>query len=139
VTLRGCGTGAALRTLGACTALIPLLSSCALFHHRQLDACTQKPFQGSTVGGQGLVVPPGMSAPDTRSGVKIPALNEQEVLRPAGAPCLTDPPSFAAGEAAALPGRTTLAAPQAQPVAVPILVPNTPLPTAPAPASTPPK
>jgi hypothetical protein len=137
VTLRRCGTGAALRTLCACAALLPLLSSCSLFHHHELGSCTQKPFQGSTVGGQGLSVPPGMSAPDTRSGVKIPALNEQEVLRPAGAPCLTDPPSFAAGEAAALPGRGTLGAPGAQPVPIP--VPNTPVPTAPVPAKTPPK
>jgi len=104
-----------------------------------VGSCTQKPFQGSTVGGQGLVVPPGMSAPDTRSGVKIPKLNEQEVLRPADAPCLTDPPSFAAGEAGALPARSTLPAPDAQPVPVPIPVPNTPVPTAPVPPSMPPK
>jgi hypothetical protein len=120
VTLQRVGFSAVARVLCIGLAVAPLLSSCAVFHPHRSLACTQRPFQGSIVGGKGLDVPSGMSPPDTRSGVKIPPLNETEVLRPTGAPCLADPPSFAAGEGAALPSRNTLPSQAPAPVVLPL-------------------
>ena len=87
-----------LRALCAGVAAICMLTSCALFHHRSLAlACSERPFQGNSDPGIPLVVPEGMSPPETRNNVKIPALNEPEQSRPRG--CLAMPPSFAGGEA----------------------------------------
>jgi len=126
VTLRDVGSSAALRTVCVAVAVAPLLSGCVLFHQRNGLACTQRPFQGSAVSGHGLVVPPGLSAPDTRNGVKIPTLNETEQPRPASAPCLADPPSFAAGEAGALPARNAPSAPLPTPLPAPLPTPAAP-------------
>ncbi len=122
--------GAAQRSLCACLAFLPLLSGCALFHHGPRAGCAQRPFQGSSVGGRGLVVPAGLSPPDTRNGVKIPTLDETEVPRPVSAPCLAQPPSFAAGEAGALPARNTLPGTASAPVPIPLPGPATEQPPA---------
>jgi hypothetical protein len=75
-----------------------MLTGCALFHHRSLAlACSERPFQGNSDPGVPLVVPEGMSAPETRNNIKIPALNEPEPSRPRN--CLAMPPSFSGGEA----------------------------------------
>lgn len=87
-----------LRALCAGVAAICMLSSCALFNHRSLVlACSEHPFQGNSDPGIPLVVPEGMSPPETRNNVKIPVLNEPEQTRPRG--CLAMPPSFSGGEA----------------------------------------
>ncbi|MGA2364290.1 MAG: hypothetical protein ABSG12_02165 [Steroidobacteraceae bacterium] len=89
-----------LRALCAGVAAVCMLTGCALFHHRSLAlACSERPFQGSSDPGVPLVVPEGMSPPETRNNIKIPALNEAEAPRPRGEPCLAMPPSFAGGEA----------------------------------------
>jgi hypothetical protein len=134
VTLQSVGFSATVRALCICVTIAPLLSSCALFSPHRTLACTQRQFQGSTVSGKGLIVPAGMSAPDTRNGVKIPALTEAEVVRPSGAACLQDPPSFAAGEGAALPSRNTLPGQAPAPVVLPLpdpLPPPLPAPAVP--------
>jgi hypothetical protein len=88
-----------------------MLTSCAsLFNHRSLVlACSERPFQGSSDPGVPLVVPAGMSAPDTRNNVKVPALNEPEQTRPRG--CLAMPPSFSGGEAESVRTRVVPASP----------------------------
>lgn len=89
-----------LRALCAGVAAICMLTGCALFHHRSLSlACSERPFQGNSDPGVPLVVPEGMSPPDTRTNVNIPPLNETEQPRARSAPCLAMPPSFSGGEA----------------------------------------
>ncbi len=106
MTVPACGPRAALRALCAGAAAICVLTGCSLFHHRTLAlGCTERPFQGSTDAGRPVIVPQGMSAPDTRSSVNIPALNETEQPRPRNAPCLAMPPSFAGGEAESVRSR----------------------------------
>ena len=91
-----------LRALCSGVAALCVLASCALFHHHTLAlACSERPFQGNADPGRPLIVPEGMSPPDARSNVKIPALDESEQPRPRSA-CLAMPPSFAGGEAEAV-------------------------------------
>jgi hypothetical protein len=97
---------------------MPMLTSCTWYHHRtSATGCYERPFQGNTDPGHPLIVPTGLTPPDTRSGVKIPALNESEQPRPKSASCLDMPPSFAGGEAETVRIRT--APTPAEPLTVP--------------------
>jgi hypothetical protein len=91
-----------------CTPL--LLSGCTLynntFHRVHDNSCREKPFAGNTDNRPGLVVPPGMTAPDPRNQVKIPVLNEPDHPRPKSEPCLSQPPSYKSGQSIALPTRS---------------------------------
>jgi hypothetical protein len=41
-----------------------------------------------------LRIPAGLDAPDTRGALLVPELDQPEAPRPAGAPCLDQPPKF---------------------------------------------
>jgi uncharacterized lipoprotein len=47
-----------------------------------------------------LKIPVGLDGPDTRTALKIPALNEPEAPRAVGAPCLDEPPALTAAKPA---------------------------------------
>ena len=76
----------------ACASLA--LSGCSLVRHRAGTGCREAPFNANTANRPPLVVPPGLSAPDTKSGIKIPELNAPERLRGKTEPCLAEPPSY---------------------------------------------
>ena len=124
---------------------MPMLTACSvynsLFHRSHDHGCTEKPFQGNIDNLPGLVVPEGMTPPDTRNLVKIPALNEPEHPRAKTEPCLAQPPSYKSGQSISLPTRSGTRmgapAPVPQPVSpVSPVVPTEPFP-APAPTSAP--
>jgi uncharacterized lipoprotein len=68
-----------------------------------LGACRNSP--GASCAKPGLYVqaqsvaplriPGGLDAPDTRGALRVPDLNEPEAPRPAGTPCLDQPPRYA--------------------------------------------
>lgn len=70
------------------------LSGCSLFRHKANTGCTEKPFNTNTASRPPLQAPPGLSAPDTRNGVKIPTLTTPERVRAKSEPCLEDPPNY---------------------------------------------
>jgi hypothetical protein len=113
----------------SCCAL-PLLSGCSvynsLFHRSHDHGCSEKPFSGNTESVPGLVVPEGLSPPDTRNGIKIPTLNEPERVRAKNEPCLAQPPSYATGTSIAVPVRS--GAPMGAPAPAPIPAPVSPVP-----------
>jgi hypothetical protein len=117
---------AALPALCLCCCAVPLLSGCSLYRslfHRSHDTgCSEKPFQAKTDNLPGLVVPEGLSPPETRNEVKIPALNEPERVRAKSEPCLAQPPSYGTGTSIAVPVRS--GAPMG--ATAPAPVPNTP-------------
>ncbi len=152
--------------LGACA--LTLLAGCSVYNgifHRSRDhGCSEKPFAGNTTNLPGLTVPEGMTPPDARNQVKIPALNEPERKRAKTEPCLSHPPSYASGSSIAVPVRsgTPMGAPAPAPVPIspvqpgplepepPVLpappiepappaapAPTTPAPTTPAPPTVP--
>ncbi len=128
-----------------------LLTGCTLynkmFHRSHDNSCREKPFTGNTENRPGLVVPAGMTAPETRNQVKIPVLNEPEHPRPKSEPCLSQPPSYKSGQSIALPTRSGTPMGTAPPAPTPVSPvapatssePDTPAPAPPlqAPASTP--
>jgi hypothetical protein len=124
-----------------CCAL-PLLTACSLYNslfHRSHDhGCSEKPFQGNTDQRPGLVVPSGLTPPEPRNQVKIPALNEPDHPRSRTEPCLAQPPSYKTGQSISLPTRSGLpvGAPAPAPVPVSPVSPTEPLP-APVPVPTP--
>jgi hypothetical protein len=92
---------AAPGALLVCAVTMPLLSGCTLynrvFHHnggKVFVGCSEHPFAGHTDSRPPLQVPEGLSAPDTRNAVKIPALNTPERQRAKTEPCLAQPPNF---------------------------------------------
>jgi hypothetical protein len=91
-------TRAALGAALICCAILPLLSGCSLwnrvFHRDKSVGCTEKPFALNTDTRPPLKVPDGMSASDTRNGVKVPALGSPERVRAVSEPCLSRPPSY---------------------------------------------
>lgn len=124
---------AALGAVLGCT----LLSGCSFwrahtpFHrHNSAGGCTEKPFNGNTETRPPLVVPAGMSAPDTRGSVKIPELNTPERVRGKAEPCLEEPPTYG-GYTVRPPTRLVPPATPPDASAVP------PAPVTPAPAGTP--
>jgi hypothetical protein len=125
---------AALSALCLCCCAIPMLSGCslygALFHRSHDNGCSEKPFRGSTENLPGLVVPEGLSSPDVRNEVKIPALNEPERVRAKNEPCLAQPPSYGTGTFIAVPVRsgTPMGAPAPAPLPAPAPAPQ-PAPT----------
>jgi hypothetical protein len=139
-----------------CCALPLLLSGCSMYNrlfHRSHDiGCSEKPFRGNTENLAGLVVPEGMTPPDSRNQVRIPSLNEPERVRAKTEPCLAQPPSYKSGTSIAIPVHTgtPMGAPAPAPVPIepttPTLpmgpsvpsVPQVPVVPAPVPESTPP-
>ncbi len=135
---------AAHGALLVCAVMLPLLSGCTLYQrvfHRggskNFVGCTERPFAGNAESRPTLKVPEGLSAPDTRNAVHIPALNTPDQHTGKTEPCLAQPPNFFAQP---LPleesGKTKKSRKQANPS------PSTPAPaptpaTAPAPATTP--
>lgn len=71
-----------------------ILSGCVLHHRTTVAACKQPQFSGDNRTLQPLRVPPGLDAPDTAEGVRIPALNQPAPVRAQGAPCLDWPPAY---------------------------------------------
>jgi hypothetical protein len=91
---------AALGALLLCAVTLPLLCGCTLFNrvfHRggkNSVACHERPFAGNADSRPPLKVPEGLSAPDTRSAVKIPELSAADRGRAKTEPCLAQPPNF---------------------------------------------
>jgi hypothetical protein len=94
---------AAFGALLVCAVMLPLLSGCTLyqrvFHrggNKNFVGCTERPFAGNADSRPGLKVPEGMSAPDTRNAVKIPALStpDPHTGKAKTEPCLAQPPNF---------------------------------------------
>jgi hypothetical protein len=90
---------AALGALLICALTLPLLSGCTWFNrvlHRggKTTGCSERPFAGNADFRPPLKVPEGLSAPDTRSAVKIPELGPNARERPRTEPCLAQPPDF---------------------------------------------
>jgi hypothetical protein len=125
------------------SALALMLATAAL-----LGACRGGPGASCTKPGlyvQAQTVPPlrvpaGLDAPDTRGALKVPDLNEPEVPRAAGSPCLDMPPKFSNARLEGPPtskkkrGKSKDVPPPA-PAAAPATVPAAPAaPAAPAPA-----
>jgi hypothetical protein len=127
---------AELGALLVCAVMLPLLSGCSVyqrvFHHggnKNFVGCTERPFAGNADSRPALKVPEGMSAPDTRNAVKIPALStpDPHTGKAKTEPCLAQPPNFFAQP---LPLEQPKSKKSSQPA-------NPPAPaTAPAPATT---
>jgi hypothetical protein len=109
---------------------LPFLSGCTLynsmFHHSHDNGCSDKPFQGNSESLPGIVVPEGLSAPDTRTVVKVPALNEPERVRAKSEPCLAQPPNYGSGTFISTPVRSH--APMGESAPAPVPVPPSPNP-----------
>jgi hypothetical protein len=116
---------AALPALCLCLGALPLLSACSLYHslfHRSHDrGCSEKPFSANTENLPGLLVPEGLSPPDTRNAIKVPTLTEPERLRAKIEPCLAQPPSYGSGTSISVPVRSR--APMGEPAPAPVPVP----------------
>jgi len=133
-------------TLGAlliCAVILPLLSGCALynrvFHRGGKDAatCHERPFAANSESRPTLIVPQGLSAPDTRNAVKIPVLNAPARAPSKSEPCLALPPKFfaAAPTPAAKPAAPASPANPTPAQPAPAAPPAVPLPAAPLPAT----
>ena len=92
---------AAFGALLVCAVMLPLLCGCTLwqrvFHRggsKNFVGCTEHPFAGNGESRAKLKVPEGMSAPDTRNAVNIPALNTPDPYTGKTEPCLAQPPNF---------------------------------------------
>jgi hypothetical protein len=130
---------AALGALLLCAAALAQLSGCTLynrvFHRGGSASCHEHPFIGNADSRPGLKVPEGLSAPDTRNAVKIPALPTAEPERSKDQPCLAQPPKFYAkpAPAAVKPAVSPVPVDSAQPPpAAPTAAPPPPSPSAPA-------
>lgn len=80
-----------------CGALLPcvallLLGGCV--HHRGDLECREPPFAGNAQSLAPLRAPPGLNAPDTAGGVRIPVLSGSEPLQARNSPCLDWPPKY---------------------------------------------
>jgi uncharacterized lipoprotein len=83
----------ALRLLGL-AALLVTLSGCHPFRHMTYACHKQQPYQGQ-VSVPPLVIPAGLSAPDTSNALHLPALNEPAPpARKGREPCLDEPPPY---------------------------------------------
>jgi hypothetical protein len=135
---------AALGALLVCAVMLPLLSGCTLwqrvFHrggNKNFVGCTERPFAGNAESRVKLKVPEGMSAPDTRNAVNIPALNTPDPHTGKTEPCLAQPPNFFA-QPLPLEQNTKAKKPRKQPNPTPSTPAPAPTPaTAPEPATTP--
>ena len=135
---------AALGALLVCAVTLPMLCGCTLFNrvfHRNgkvFTGCTERPFAGNTDSRPPLKVPEGLSAPDTRSAVKIPVLSAPDRPRAKTEPCLAQPPNFFAKPLPLQPatGKKSVApAPAPAPAPIPPAAPvPAPLPLAPPPS-----
>ncbi len=92
---------AVLGALLVCAVTLSLLSGCSVyqrvFHrggNKNFVGCTERPFAGNADSRPTLKVPEGMSAPDTRNAVKIPALSSSDQHTGKTEPCLAQPPNF---------------------------------------------
>jgi hypothetical protein len=123
---------AALPALIVMCCLLPLQSGCSVYNtmfHRSHDhGCSEKPFRGNTESVSGLVVPEGLSPPDTRNEIKIPTLSEPERMRAKNEPCLAQPPSYGTGTSISVPVRSGAPMGAPAPAPVPEPVPGLPLP-----------
>jgi hypothetical protein len=120
-----------------CAVTLPLLSGCALYNrmfHRGANnfSCHERPFIANAESRPALKVPEGMSAPDTRNAIKIPALAAAEPERSKNEPCLAQPPKFYAKAAPAAVKPATPAAPASTTPSQPAAPAATPSPAAPA-------
>jgi hypothetical protein len=126
-----------------CAAMLPLLAGCTLydrvFHRTPKNAasCHEKPFAGNADSRPPLKVPEGLSAPDTRNAVKIPALGAADRERPKTEPCLALPPQFFAKAPPGAAKPLAPAAPATAPATAAPPAPDTPPATAPATATPP--
>ena len=84
--------------------LAPLLLSVAGCHMLSSNACNKpQPYQ-TQKSDPPLKIPPGLAAPDTGGGLKLPALNEPAPPpRTAHDPCLDSPPSYKVAKPAPAP------------------------------------
>jgi hypothetical protein len=134
---------AELGALLVCAVMLPLLSGCSVyqrvFHHggnKNFVGCTERPFAGNADSRPALKVPEGMSAPDTRNAVKIPALStpDPHTGKAKTEPCLAQPPNFFAQP---LPLEQPKSKKSSQPANPPAPAPAPATAPAPAPATTP--
>jgi hypothetical protein len=130
---------AALGALLVCAVTMPLLSGCTLsnrvFHRGgSTAACHERPFAGNASSRPGLKIPEGLSAPDTRNAVKVPALSMAD-QRPKSEPCLALPPNFFDKPLQPATGKPVAPAPAA--VSAPAALPPSTPPREPAPAPAP--
>jgi hypothetical protein len=98
VTTRKLRSRARIGALLLCCAILPVLSGCSLwdrvFHRSRNAGCTEKPFALNTDSRPPLKIPDGMSAPDTRTAIKVPDLTAAERVRAKTEPCLSRPPNY---------------------------------------------
>ncbi|HEY2419355.1 MAG TPA: hypothetical protein VGH84_15645 [Steroidobacteraceae bacterium] len=106
---------------------LQMLSGCtfynSIFHRSHDNGCSEKPFQGNSENLPGIVVPEGLSAPDTRNVVKVPVLTEPERVRARSEPCLAQPPNYGTGTFISTPVRSHAPMGQSAPAPAPVPVP----------------
>jgi uncharacterized lipoprotein len=81
-----------------CVALVAVavtLSACGAFR----VTCNDMSTYAASEELSPLKVPAGLEAPDTRTALKIPALNEPERVRTESEGCLESPPAYSAPRA----------------------------------------
>lgn len=123
-----------------CALMLPGCSVWDRLVHRSHDVgCSEKPFQGNIDTLPPLVVPAGLTPPDTRNETRIPTLNEPERVRAKSEPCLAQPPSYATGTYVATPTRsgTPIGTPAPEPAPTGAPAPAAPEPAPPGPSSFP--
>jgi len=135
VTGRSLNLRAVAGALSVCAAVL-LLAGCSWlpWHRHKHVGCTQKPFAGNTAVMPPLKVPDGLSAPDTRTAVKIPELTDAEQVRAKTDPCLDEPPPFGTVQSRP-PGPRQLPVTPTPVAPLPLPMPES---TMPAPAAAPP-
>ncbi len=81
-----------IRPIAALLVLVAL-QGCAAINPFQTTCAKPEDFAGA-VDNAPLRVPAGKDMPDTRTALKIPALETPEAPRPVDSPCLDTPPKF---------------------------------------------
>lgn len=72
-----------------------LLSGCIHFHRHPNDVgCRRPEFSDAAPSLPALKPAPGLNAPNTAGGIRIPALNTPQPVRAKTAPCLDWPPTY---------------------------------------------
>jgi uncharacterized lipoprotein len=81
------------RTILVAMAAVCLLSSCSWWR-RHGDKCREPVVPANTQNLPPLKAPPGLSAPDTRNGIKVPELPGEAKPHGKSDPCLSKPPTY---------------------------------------------
>ena len=120
-----------------CAVVLPLLSGCTLynrvFHRGRTSASCHETVRGQCRFPAGTQGPGGLSAPDTRNAIKVPAIGADDRQPAKSEPCLAQPPNFFAKPL--LPGSGKPVAPAPAAPATPATATPAPAPTVPAPTA----